>query len=430
MISGALLNVVSPLVDSPQPLPPEVERRARWLVLDTLGCAMAGGRSPTVRSWLNQHGLRADPYGTPAVESVTGDLGPAMALTLGACWDEACEGHSGAHGRPGIAVLGALWPMVSVMSISDLLRSVVVGYEVGARMGAALRIAPGMHVDANWPSLGAAAGAACAIGLDPERIVGAVGIAACQLPTSLYSPVRTGDTARNTYLGHAALLGRMAAESAAAGITAPHDAIESFAETAYGREPRAASGGGSRFEILSGYFKEFAAVRHVHYAARCAMELRERLAPERIEALEIWTYPEALQYCAIRDPRTPLQAQFSISFGVAAMLRFGRLDPSVFRHPSFTDHLLRRLEGRVALNVEPGCNETRAARVRLRCSGGEVVEASTTSVRGDPALPWSQEGLREKFLAYSHGTLSGPRAAMLADHLLGAPLSAKVFPPG
>ena len=43
-------------------------------------------------------------------------------------------------------------------TLKDLLDGVIAGYEVGGRMGEALRIRPGMHVDACWPALGAAAG--------------------------------------------------------------------------------------------------------------------------------------------------------------------------------------------------------------------------------------------------------------------------------
>jgi 2-methylcitrate dehydratase PrpD len=428
MISDELSELVARLTDPRCELPAAVQTRARWLLLDTLGCAIAGGRSPTVRSWLDRHHLRDDPYGTAAESSA--DTATAMALTLGACWDEACEGHAGAHGRPGLAALGAIWPSVLDMTLGEFLRAAVVGYEVGARMGAALRIGPGMHVDANWPSLAAAAAAACAAGLDPERILAAVRIAACQLPVSLYRPVETGDTARNTYLGHAALLGRMAAESSAAGVTAPRDAIERYAQVAYGRTTVAVPSLAHEFRIMSGYFKEYAAVRHVHYAARAASELRVDIAADRIGSLDLWTYPEALRYCGIRTPVTPLQAQFSLSFGVAAMLRWGRLDPAVYRSPDFEDPLLRSLEKRVVLHEEAGSGEQRVARLRLIGGDGRSHETSVSAVLGDAAMPWSEQDLAGKFLTYCSGSLSQRRAEALVEHILRAPLSDNVFPTG
>lgn len=428
MISESFLEVVSPLLNSHSPLSADLETRARWLVLDTLGCAIAGGRSDAVRSWLDSHRLSDHPYGTPVGGGSAGALGPAMALTMGACWDEACEGHAGAHGRPGVAALGAVWPSVLQMTWEQMIRAVVVGYEVGARAGAALRIAPGMHVDGNWPALGAAAAAGCALGLDSQAVLTAVNIAACQLPTSLYRPVQTGDTVRNTYLGHAAVLGRMAAQTAAAGITAPPDAVEAYLGVSSGRgvEPVAAEG----YQILSGYFKEYAAVRHVHYAARAALELRSEVAADDIETIQVWTYPEAIRYCAIRHPETQLQAQFSLSFGVAAMLRWGRLDPAVYRNPDFADPLLRDLERKVIVNSVPAWADTRAARVEVTGRSGQVADTTISVVRGDASLPWSEADLVGKFVDYSEPSLGPADAAALADRVLRAPLHARIFPAG
>lgn len=281
-------------------LPADVEARARWLVLDTLGCAIAGSRSPVVGNWLDAQRLRDDPYGT-CLDGAR-PTGAAMALAMGACWDEACEGHARAHGRPGVAALAALWPRVSELDLDHLLRALVIGYEVGARMGALLRIGLGMHVDGNWPALGAAAAAASGLGLDQAGIVTAINIAACQLPTSLYRPIETGDTARNTYLGHGAMLGEMAAQAAAVGIGAPDDAVESYARVAYGRSLDGETADSTTYEILDGYFKPYAAARHVHYAAEAALQLRDRATPESVRRIELWTYEEANVYCGIRAP--------------------------------------------------------------------------------------------------------------------------------
>ena len=232
MIEKNLLQLIERHTGSGHQLPPEVQTHARWLVMDTLGCAMAGARSPTVRAWLDGQGLCTHPFATSPLGHTVPSPGAAMALTMAACWDEACEGHARAHGRPGVAALGAIWPWIDRLNWAQLLRALVLGYEVGARMGALLRIAPGMHVDANWPALGAAAAAASAMGLDARQTLTAINTAACQLPMSLYRPIQTGDTARNTYLGHAAMLGQMAAQAAACGITAPDNAIEGFLQVA------------------------------------------------------------------------------------------------------------------------------------------------------------------------------------------------------
>ena len=47
------------------------------------------------------------------------------------------------------------------------------------------------------------------------------------------------------------------------------------------------------------------------------------------------------------NPQAPLTAQFSLGFGVAAMLRFGVLDPTCYDPANFADPELRRLESLV-----------------------------------------------------------------------------------
>ena len=149
---------------------PALQTRARWLVMDTLGCIMAGLRAEPVAR-LAQGAAAADPGSfrfTPDAGVGLSAANAAMVLAMAACWDEACEGHAGAHGRPGVAALAALLPMASRLTYGQFLHGLVVGYEVGARMGASLRINKGMHVDGNWPALGAAAAVAHALGLSPE----------------------------------------------------------------------------------------------------------------------------------------------------------------------------------------------------------------------------------------------------------------------
>ena len=411
--------------------PQQVKQQARWLVLDTLGCAIAGGRAPTVRAWLDGQHLRADPFATTAGPAPIGPSpGAAMAFAMAACWDEACEGHARAHGRPGVAALAAIWPWVHQLNWGQLIHALVLGYEVGARMGALLRIAPGMHVDGNWPSLGGAAAAASALQLNAQQTLTAIHIAACQLPTSLYRPIQTGDTARNTYLGHAAMLGQMAAQAAAAGISAPANAIETHLQVAYQKPAPPGWEGSDDFEILSAYFKPYAAVRHVHYGAHAALALRAQFDLDMLEHIDLWVYQEALTYCGVRQPQTPLQAQFSLSFGVAAMLRWGHLNSTVYASPDFEDAWMQRLEKKVTIHVHDEWTQKqwRRAKLQLTLVDGRVLENTCPAVMGDANMPWREQDLKDKFITNCQGSLSPARSQLLAEHVLHAPTQAPVFP--
>ena len=403
---------------------------ARGLVLDTLGCIMAGLRAAPVAE-LAQRAAAADPGPFRLMPDGPGlSVGhAALVLAMAACWDEACEGHAGAHGRPGVAALAALLPMASRLTYGQFLQSFVVGYEMGARMGASLRINPGMHVDGNWPALGAAAAVAHALGLTPEQIVQTMNVAACQLPMSLYWPVRSGDTARNTYLGHAAQLGQSAALAVASGITAPAGSVAEYARVGLGKSP-VAFDDAPDFQLLKAYFKPYAAVRHVHYGALAAHALRAAVDLDTVDSVVLQIYEEATIYCGNRAPQTPLQAQFSLSFGLAAMLRWGRLDPWVYREPQFHDPALRALEAKVQVQLDVPWTQQglRGARLLLVCQNGTRHEQTVTAVPGDAQMPFTEDALLDKFLAYCEGRMPADVTLHWARQLLTAPADAHPFP--
>ena len=406
--------------------PAAVEQKTRLLLLDTLGCMLAGLAAPPVAGLARSLGAAdGGPIRMPVVDAALSPGSAASVLATAACWDEACEGLARAHGRPGVPVIaaGLALGVQRDATLGRLLDAIVAGYEVGGRMGERLRIRPGMHVDAGWPALGVAAAAALLLDARADGAINAVEIAAAQIPFGLYLPVEQGADGRNTFLGHAAWLGTYAAFAAEAGIAAPRGAVERYAALALGIDILPAMAPAGEYIILESYLKPFAAVRHVHYGAQAALDLRERaqIEPRSITAIELDVYPEAHTYCANRAPATPIQAQFSLTFGVAAALRFGTLGPEVYREPLFEDKELRRLEALIAIRADAalGAGGRRGAKLAIHCRGERLTQ-SVTQVPGDPGLPFSDEQCREKFLRNTRLTLGAARAEATCEAILRA----------
>jgi 2-methylcitrate dehydratase PrpD len=410
--------------------PPAVRESARLLVLDTVGCALAGMQAPPVRAFI-EHAARFDPGpipwpGLPATRGLSVH-GAAQVLAMAACWDEACEGLAYAHGRPGVPVVAAVLALASSTGCTwhQALDALVVGYEIGGRMGNRLRIKPGMHVDAGWPALGAAAAAACLMGGDGRAVRAAVEIAAAQLPFGLYLPIAQGADGRNTYLGHAASLGIYAAAAAAAGVCAPRGAVDEHAQVALSLGPAGVLAPVGRWLLLEGYLKRWPAVRHVHYGIAAAQAIRMQwpglgqalLEPGQVGPILLRAYPEALTYCGIRAPRTPIQAQFSLSFGVSVALRFGDLEPQAYRDPIFSDPGVRELERRVELqpDAELGAAGQRAVVLEVRDAQGRSMAVRVDTVEGDPGHPLARAAVRSKFIRCAGLLMPAPRAVDAAD---------------
>lgn len=389
--------------------PAAIEAKARLVVLDTVGCAVAASREPNARAFAAQlAALDAGPVHVPGFDASLSAGAAAALFSAAACWHEACEGLARAHGRPGVPVIAACAALAQVRgsSLEEMLRAVIVGYETGARLGEVMRIAPGMHVDATWPGFGVAAAAVHLAGGSAAQALAAVRAAACQMPYSLYLPVKAGAEIRNTYLAHAAQLGLLAGSAALAGLAAPAGGIEELLAL-LGRlknEPRSGKplAPAGEWLLAEAYLKPFAAVRHVHYAAAAALALRPRLAGrlERIAGVGLSTYAEALTYCGNRAPLAPLQAQFSLSFGAACALATGELVPESYR--LLEDPLIRAIEGRVALSEDAGLTDAgkRGARLIVEVDG-ERFEHAVERVGGDPSLPMTRDEVLAKYARYA-----------------------------
>ncbi len=377
------------------------ELKARLVLLDSLGCALAGLAHPRVAAFAQA--MQAS-FGGP-VSLAGAHLAPGAAaavLAAAACWDEANEGLARAHGRPALPVAAmALVALAQGGAPAAVRAAFSLGYEVAARAGEAWRIRPGMHVDGSWHSLGAAACAARLMGLESAGIDRAVRLASCQIPFALYAPIAAGMDGRNSYASHAALLGSLSAAAAAAGMDAPVEGFATARQIALGHTVPAEMTPPGVWLIEEAYLKPFAGVRHAHYAAEAALALRARLpgVPTRIT---VETYAEALRYAGNRAPRAAISAQFSLSWAVAAALAQGDLGPAAYTEAALADPYLRALEAAVDLVEDPALTESgrRGARVRIGADSAFV-----DSVVGDSDRPMATAQAIAKFRRFAGLTL-------------------------
>ncbi|MGG5817845.1 MmgE/PrpD family protein [Falsiroseomonas sp. HW251] len=389
----------------------EAGRKARLILLDSLGCALAGLRHPRVAAF-----SRAMEAMFPGDVTLAGArLAPGAAaavLATATCWDEANEGLARAHGRPALPVAPmALVARARGADAGDAVAAFALGYEVAARAGEAWRIRPGMHVDGSWHSLGAAACAARLMGLDDEGIARAVRLVSCQVPFAIYAPIAAGMDGRNSYPAHAALLGAMAAAAAAAGMDAPEHGFLEARRIALGLEAENVAPPGT-WLLVEAYLKPYAGVRHAHYAAAAAIALRGRVPRDPAEIV-LSTYAEALRYAGNRAPRAAISAQFSLSWAVAAALVQGDLGPAAYTDDALSDPHLRALEARIELTEDAALTAAGRRGATLTVDGESV---TITGVTGDPDRPMSEAEAIAKFARFACPTLgeSGVARAIAA----------------
>jgi 2-methylcitrate dehydratase PrpD len=314
------------------------------------------------------------------------------------------------------------------VSLREAHNAFALGYEIAGRAGEIWRIRPGMHVDGSWHSLGAAATAARLAGGDAAEVARAIRLAACQIPFALYAPIAAGMDGRNSYPAHAVLLGAMAAAAARAGMDAPKDGLAEARRIALLQETPAMRAPAGEWLIGQAYIKPFAGVRHAHYAAAAALELRPAVVSRLgdVTALRLETYAEALRYAANRAPARAIQAQFSLSWAVAAALMQGDLGPAAYTDAALADPALRRLEGLVELTDDTALTaaEKRGARLIVTLASGECHQASVGAIAGDPGLALDEAAVLAKCQRFAAPVIGDAAMARLAAVILGADCAA------
>ncbi len=273
----------------------------------------------------------------------------------------------------------------------------------------------------------ALAAASRMFGLSPETTLQALAVAAGQMPVAQIAPIIDGVTARNTFAARACANGITIAAAAAAGVTGTAWSFGLGADAlAAGRMTLGPWAPPGEFLMLEGYLKPFAATRHVHYGALCAIEYRIAKGTDTssIVGLELAVYPEATQYCANRAPTTPMQAQFSLTHGLAFALRTGGLGPEAYADAIFADAEQRRLEALARVVADPSI-KGRGARLTVMTVAGSYIYRVDVAP-GDTARPMTDAEVTAKAQVYLAPRMGTASANGIIDQVLRAPRNHRI----
>ena len=308
--------------------------------------------------------------------------------------------------HPGAPTIAAAF---SLTEKKNLLRAVVVGYEISTRIGAAMGRAhyKYWHNTGTIGCFGAAAAAAEALGLDARRFAHALATAAT-FSAGLQQAFRMDSMSKPLHAGHAAEAGLTAALAAREGVTGSLDVMEG--EAGYGRamgdDPdwaAAVATLGSDFHVTRMTFKNHACCGHTFAAIDGALALQKKLGighPE-IEEVDVATYRAGLEVAHYDSPVTAAEARFSLKYVVATGLTHGSVRLAAFEPDRIQDPATRALMKKIRVRVDPELDAAfpaqRAARVAIRARGRREEHLQPTRI-GDPDAPLSDAQLEAKYL--------------------------------
>lgn len=386
-------------------VPETVLARTRLILCDCLGAILGGMAEPEMQALAARPGLTAE---GPARVLGTGRRGAAthaalLAGTAGTAL-EMDEGNTFARGHPGMhtvpAALAAAGPETNGR---DLLAAIAVGYEVGARVGAASPLRLSMHPHGTWGTLCAAAAVARQAAAEAAGLRTALNIAATLSLATSRRTMLEGATVRNAFTGFAAQTGLLVGEMLAAGFGACRDDVGHVFGKVVGDgfDANALTDAlGERWEVSRNYFKLHACCRFNHAALDALALLPERPAPEAIERIAVETYSLAVE---LDDPapETALGARFSLPFALATAIVTGSTGVESFAPARVPDPAIRALAARVTLREDPALTAMlpakRPARLRVHLRDGRMLEAATETNRGDWSDPYSEAEIRAKY---------------------------------
>ena len=323
-------------------------------------------------------------------------------------------------GAPTIAAAHALGQSLSSTGM-DFLRSVVIGYEISTRIGAAMG-RPHYKYWHNTGTIGCfGAAAACSelLDLNVNKFAHSLATVAT-FSAGLQQAFRMDSMSKPLHAGRAAEAGLTAALAAREGVTGSLDILEG--EAGYGRAmgdnpdwERGLATLGREFHITRMTFKNHGCCGHTFAAIDGALELKKRMnfSPEEVERIEIGTYKAALDVAGYESPRTPAEARFSLKYVVATALTHGSVRLAAFDSSrlenSSTKELMKKIHPTVDPELDAAFPGKRAARVAITARGRREEFLQPTR-KGDPEMPLSDRELEQKFLELA-GPVAGEAAA-------------------
>jgi 2-methylcitrate dehydratase PrpD len=383
------------------PVTSAARARAALATLDWAACALAGAPSQAGGVLLRL----AAAAGTGKCQLIGGGMASALGAALGngglGNVLEMDDVDKRAVLHPGPVVVPAALAAAQDRGASGeaFLDAIVRGYEAVIRIGRA--VGPGhyryWHNTGTCGPFGSAAAAASLYGLSQEQTAWALGLAGTQASGLWQTRHEAASLAKQLHTARAAQAGVLSAQLAREGFPGPLFILEGpqgfFAATCPDGDAEAVLDG-EGWAIHDVSVKPWPACRHAHAAIDAALMLRSNRPVGAIAGIEVTTYPAAVDFCDNPDPRSVIEAKFSLQHAVAVALADGPPSLSAFEPGAIARADLAGLRALTKVKAaEPYASAYPArfgAEVCVRLSDGSEHMATAPDAWGDPENPVSE----------------------------------------
>ncbi|ESZ65972.1 hypothetical protein X727_27565 [Mesorhizobium sp. L103C119B0] len=421
-------------------LPDHVRDKAKLLVLDHVGCMIAGSTTRGAHQ-MTPYLARIDSGGPSTVFGTSLRFHPANAA------------HANAHGvsmlslddsyilfgHPGASIIPAALAVAEDVGSSgkELITAIVGGYEMSLRLGTAMR--PSEDRDrqvkgyATWQIFGACTAASLLYRFTATQIVDAYGLTPMHAPLPFlrkfhsrpmsllknnYGWANKGaitavDLVRAGFHGNSTIFDGDDGFWAMAGSDrfAPRDMLDQW---------------GERYFILETGFKPFGVCRWIHTAVDClrALLARHRFGRADISGIHVETVSEFVRDFNGPWPQSTVEAAFHIPYALALELH-DKSSATGLREDDLADKDLQETASRISLTTLAGADEKfyaekrLPARVSVTLESGETLSAEAEIPTGAPGGPaFGPSEVEAKFLTLTSPIIGEANAVRLKEALL------------
>jgi 2-methylcitrate dehydratase PrpD len=418
-------------------LPKEAVDWAKAAILDTVGVTLAGAGENCVRI-VDKMLAAAGGHGDCLIFGTDRRSGPLDAALINGTAAHALDFDDVSNslgGHPSAPLLPAMFALADLRDCDGraFVAAYVAGFETETRIARGVHFhhyEKGWHPTATLGVFGATAACCHLMGLTAAQTAQALAIAA-----SLASGIKAnfGTMTKPLHVGHTARSGLFAAMLARDGFTANNAALEhqqGFLEVYNGAGTYDAAAilkdWGNPFDVVEPgpAIKQYPCCGSTHPALDALLALRaEHAMPaDKVVRIESWTHPRRLAHTNRPDPKTGLDAKFSVQYCLARATLQGQIRLEDFEGTAYDDLEVRALMTRIHAAPHPDAGtaneQALGAEVRVTFDNGETIAKKVGAALGrGPDNPLPAGALGAKFVNCAGRALPPAAVARVRDML-------------
>jgi 2-methylcitrate dehydratase PrpD len=418
-------------------LPAEAVFWAKAAILDTVGVTLAGANEDCARivaqtlavgGWHGQCLI----FGG---DRRTGPLDAALINGTAAHALDFDDVSNSLGGHPSAPILPALFALAGQQDCDGkaFIAAYVAGFETETRIARGVHFhhyEKGWHPTATLGVFGATAACCHLMRLPAAQTAQALAIAA-----SFASGIKAnfGTMTKPLHVGHTARNALFAAMLARDGFTANNGAMEhpqGFLMVYNGEGNFIAAAmlkdWGNPYDVVrpGPGFKQYPCCGSTHPPLDALLALRgeHAMAADKVVRIDSWTHPRRLAHTNRPDPKSGLDAKFSVQYCLARAALQGQIRLEDFEGDAYDDPEVRALMARIHAAPHPDAGtaneEALGAEVRVTFADGEVIAKKVSAALGrGPDNPMPPGALAAKFVNCASRALPAGSVARLQQML-------------